>query len=230
MVRYPARLRGGRVWDGLAHASDWYATLARLGGASANDTGVAPGPIRVPVDGVDLLDALASGAPSPRNELVLGLGDRDTRMSRNGAYINETASQGRMKLIVGRQRPWSWVGPRYPNASTPSTVWPPALDCSAGCLFNLTEDPSEDTDIADQHPALAARMAARYDALRAALLQPNDDDGGYGSRAAGGGGDGGNRDAALVGNNEPTDPAACRAMEAAGGFWVPWGNDNATTV
>ena len=81
MVRYPARLRGGRVWDGLAHASDWYATLARLGGASANDTGVAPGPIRVPVDGVDLLDALASGAPSPRNELVLGLGDRDTRMS-----------------------------------------------------------------------------------------------------------------------------------------------------
>lgn len=225
MVRYPARLRGGRVWDGLAHASDWYATLSRLGGASADDTGEAPGPIRVPVDGMDLMDALASDAPSPRTELILGLGNRDSRMTPNGAYINETG-QGRLKLIVGRQRPWSWVGPRYPNASTPSTVWPPALDCSPGCLFNLTEDPSEGVDIAAQHPVLAARMAARYNELRNALLKPNDDDGGYGNGGYAPGNDehAGGHSSAALGNTEPTDPAACRAMEAAGGFWVPWSN------
>lgn len=190
MLRYPRLLgaaRAGAVYDGLVHACDWYATLATLGGASPDDTGEG----RVPIDGLDVLPALASGGPSPRTELLLGMGFENTGSLRSGE----------MKLLVGHQMPSAWVGPRYPNASTPTTVWPPALVCQPGCLYNLTADPREEEDLAAAQPALLQRLLARYGALVANLSAPN-------------GGD----------DAHHQDPAACAAAEAAGGWWTPWGD------
>ena len=190
MLKWPAVLggRAGAVYDGLLHAVDLYATLATLGGASADDTGVG----RVPVDGIDVWQALLTGAPSPRQELLLGMGFENTGSLRR--------ADG-MKLLVGHQRPAAWVGPRYPNASTPSTVWPPAKVCTPGCLYNLTADPREDTDLAAAQPELLQAMLARYGVLVANLSAPNGEDA------------------------RTQDPAACAAAEAAGGWWSPWGGE-----
>ena len=190
MLKWPAALggRAGAVYDGLLHAVDLYATLATLGGASADDTGVG----RVPVDGIDVWQALLTGAPSPRQELLLGMGFENTGSLRR--------ADG-MKLLVGHQRPAAWVGPRYPNASTPSTVWPPAKVCTPGCLYNLTADPREDTDLAAAQPELLQAMLARYGVLVANLSAPNGEDA------------------------RTQDPAACAAAEAAGGWWSPWGGE-----
>ena len=187
MVRYPPLLgaRSGTIYDGLVHASDWYASLATLGGATADDTGEG----RVPIDGLDVLPALASGAPSPRTELLLGMGFENTGSLRSGD----------MKLLVGHQKPSAWVGPRYPNASTPTTAWPPARVCQPGCLYNLSADPREDDDLAATQPATLDRLLSRYAALVANLSAPNGDDAHH------------------------PDPAACAAAEAAGGWWTPWG-------
>eukprot|EP00041_Stephanoeca_diplocostata_P011247 m.182865 g.182865 ORF g.182865 m.182865 type:complete len:715 (+) comp18473_c0_seq2:123-2267(+) len=60
----PQHMRGTQ-WGGAAHAADWYTTIAALAGASVE----ASGPL--PVDGVELFEAITSNATSPRTEIVL---------------------------------------------------------------------------------------------------------------------------------------------------------------
>ena len=62
----PAEQRGS-TWDGLMHAADWLPTLV---------AGVAGAPLPPtrngsrPMDGFDMWDAILSGGPSPRTEIV----------------------------------------------------------------------------------------------------------------------------------------------------------------
>ena len=82
----PAKMVGA-TWHGLAHAADWYTTIADLAGVdSLQGTGhVAP-------DGVKLWDAITSNSSSPRSELVLNI-DSSANFS--------AFRQGRWKLIDG---------------------------------------------------------------------------------------------------------------------------------
>ena len=70
----------------------------------------------------------------------------------------------------------------------------------------MTDDLEERKDLAQapEHQALLTRMLRRYKQLAVQLSAPNGD--------AGGG-------------RLPPSPAACAAMEAAGDWWVPWGDD-----
>ena len=61
MANWPGRIKAGTV-DGLVHAVDVYPTLAKLAGASTAKC--------KPLDGVDVWDTIATGATSPRSEIV----------------------------------------------------------------------------------------------------------------------------------------------------------------
>ena len=48
------------------------------------------------------------------------------------------------------------------------------MDCTAGCLFNVTDDRTEQTDVAKQYPEIVAAMQGRLAALKAGFYS-NDD-------------------------------------------------------
>lgn len=71
-----------------------------------------------------------------------------------------------------------------------------AANCSAGCLYDIRNDPTEHVDLAAALPARAAALRARIAELNATLFLPD------------------------RGND---DGAGCRAALGEGrGFWVPF--------
>ena len=68
---------------------------------------------------------------------------------------------GDWKLILGIQSYGFWQGPVYPNATTNHSS-ELEFNCGGGCLFNIQEDPSEYTDLAQSHPAKFGEMLALF--------------------------------------------------------------------
>eukprot|EP01050_Picozoa_sp_SAG11_P036481 SAG11_NODE_13908_length_633_cov_6.056180_1_plen_177_part_00 len=169
---------------------------------------------RVPIDGIDVFPALLSGGVSPRVELIIGIGavrDPEGRKPPIGSHgaLRVDGVHGKLKLIVGRQRAGTaWVGSHYPNASTPNTTFPPPVPCTPSCLFNLSADLRESTDLQPSQPQLAAAMLQRWQGLAQSLIAPNED---------------GSKDPDS--RSKATDPAACATMLEAGGWWRPWAGE-----
>jgi arylsulfatase B len=208
LKKHPLRI--GSVWDGLMAVADWWPVLCGVAGADPDDTG----PGKVPVDGINVFPALLSDGVSPRTELIIGMGAvRDEEGSQrpigsNGA-LRVDGVHGKLKLIVGRQRAGTaWVGSHYPNASTPNTTFPPPVLCTPCCLFNLSDDLRESTDLHHAQPQLAAAMLQRWNFLAQTLIAPNED---------------GSEDPDS--RSKVTDPAACATMLEAGGWWRPWAGE-----
>jgi arylsulfatase A-like enzyme len=145
----------GTVFSGLSHAADFYPTLAALGGVGAAELADS-GPF--PVDGVDLWPFLSGTQQgNPHDELLVS-GCRQGTKTCNGALF-----VGDLKLIVGKQTPAGWYP--VPNGTTTS-VETVHDDCSAnGCIFNMTADPHERTNLATTEPELLARLLARLSQL-----------------------------------------------------------------
>ena len=117
------------------------------------------------MDGLDLWPLL-SGATgvSPRTEVPVDIKGN-----------TQCLIQGQYKLLVGNQIIAGWEGPTYPNAS--SQVRDPTalhLPCAAGCLFDVLDDPTEQSDIAAAHPAIVAAMRARLAALEPTFYSNNE--------------------------------------------------------
>ncbi len=181
--------RRGLALDGYIHLADWYPTLSALAGAAPHDLPPAPGGNASnmtvpPVDGVDLWPYLTGAAPqSPRTEIMISSED-------NGAII-----AGDMKLILGLQTYGFWQGPVYPNATTDHAS-ETEFDCGAGCLFNISEDPSEYHDLAAARPAELQAMQALWRQRNATAFRPE---------------------------RVPLDPAKCAAArDARGGYLGPY--------
>ena len=113
---------------------------------------------------------------------------------------------GDMKLIVGISVNMAvFTGPTFPNASTPWTsntsIAVPSFACSlpnkAGCLFNVSADPTEHNDLAldPMYSAELARLLARLREVSKTFFNP--------SRGNG-------------------DQQACAQVKANGNFFGPW--------
>ena len=200
--------RAGSVWDGMISVADWWPVLCGLAGADPSDSG----PGKVAIDGIDVWQALLTGSPSPRVELIVGMGAQVTEggpPAGSDGSLRVDGAHGKLKLIVGRQRAGTaWVGSHYPNASTPNTTFPPPVACEPACLFNLSADPREAVDLQPTQPALAASLLKRWQFLAETLIAPNDDS-----------------PEDPYSRSKVTDPAACAAMLGAGGWWGPWGEE-----
>jgi len=127
-ANWPGKIPAGEV-EGLIHAVDLFSTFAGLAGASTEGC--------KPLDGLDVWETIASGAPSPREEIVYNL-----------EPFRGAVRQGDWKLI------WR-------------TMLPASVD-----LYLLPDDPSEERNLAAEHPEKVASMQERLNALAKEAAKP----------------------------------------------------------
>lgn len=151
----PVRLRGTSN-DGMVHIADWYATLCGLAGVDPTDHLAASSGLP-PIDSLDVWPFLV-GATSAS--------PRDTVPVTAGCLV-----QGDWKLIVEQSLPDFWQGPVYPNSSSSDRS---SDHCADGCLFNVVEDRTEQTNLFAKQPARVATMKAELKRLKAGFFQNRD--------------------------------------------------------
>jgi arylsulfatase A-like enzyme len=150
------RVAAFATWDGVIkpgtkvdvplHIVDWFPTLVKLAGGSLDQS--------FPLDGRDAWPAITAGAPSPHDAILL----------------NTTPSGGAIR--VGD---WKFVlnGDKNdetdPNAGRPSPKQKPKETLE---LFNLADDPSEKTNLAETKPEKLAELRRRYEASAREAVPP----------------------------------------------------------
>lgn len=82
------------------------------------------------------------------------------------------------KLMVGTFHFAMWTGPQWPNQTSTAFAannshWSVTADCRHGCLYDLSTDPGEHTDISAAQPTIATRMRARLEQINATVFSPN---------------------------------------------------------
>ncbi len=156
---WAGQIKPGLVINEPLHMVDWYPTLLKLAGASTEQQ-LAP-------DGLDLWPVLTAGAKSPHDAILLNT------TPRNGAI-----RMGDWKLVLGGNIADSEEAP----AATPDAPkkgkkakQPDAKGEAPGGrieLFNLAEDISEKTNLAEQHPDKVKELRARLEAYAKQAVPP----------------------------------------------------------
>jgi len=169
-----------------------YTTFCAIAGVDPTDELAAASGLP-PVDGLNMWPLLSgANATSPRTHVILGSSD-DTDKAGNTIVTGAIRADG-YKLLLGKIQSAFWTGPSYPNAS----VYPTGHeDCgTAGCLFNVFDDPSEYNEISAAHPAIVKDLQARIDDASATVFNPS---------------------------RGKVDPDACtKAFSKHSGFWGPF--------
>ena len=146
----PGRVGPGRVEDRLATTMDLLPTFARLAGAEPGD-GAWP---ELPIDGVDLAPLLEGLlAPELDERLLAYYWPDQLQALRLGRWKLHLPHGYRTVLEVGRH-------------GHPGRQGRDHIDLS---LFDLVADPGETTDLAEEHPAVVARLLALAEAARERL-------------------------------------------------------------
>jgi len=126
VIAWPGKIAAGAVVDEPLHIVDLFPTLIHVAGGTTEGS--------KPLDGKDAWDTIVAGKPSPHDDILLNVNDRQ------GAV-----RAGNWKLVYRR------VGRRGQKRDSYE-------------LFDLGNDPGEKTDLSQQHPdklkALKARLAA----------------------------------------------------------------------
>ncbi len=156
-VRVPAfatwegRIEPGSVVNAPLHMVDWYPTLLTLAGGSLAQS--------LPPDGRDAWPAIAQGAPSPHDAILL-----------NATPLAGAIRVGDWKLIV--RAPGS--NPRDDVHALEVDAKPEAHAAGAESveLFNIAEDPYERHNLAASQPARVAELRGRYDGFAREAVPP----------------------------------------------------------
>ena len=166
IARWPGRIPAGRVSSGLAVMMDLFATTLHVAAAKMPDDRV--------LDGRDILPLFTGEGKSP-HEFVFG--HQNSRLT--------TIRDARWKLHVlrpgiglgGLDKPGqTYVDPRAPDGVTILAPYEQAKvtehpgvktgdEPRPMQLFDLQNDPAEQTDIAAAHPAEVKRLKAAYDVV-----------------------------------------------------------------
>lgn len=196
----PEAMRGKKL-GGLAALWDWYGVFVKLAGGNVTDARAAAAGLP-PVDSVDLWPYLSGQtAVSPRTQLPIGstAGYRDVWGSTPDAIVQaivvaepsddagvpqaETVGAGNgsaaangepqlWKLMLGESPMNGWQGPQYPNVTDTWNAGAAWGECGSGCLFDLTRDPNETTDLAKQMPAKVQELMSKLVAANATTFSP----------------------------------------------------------
>ena len=147
------RVAAFATWDGHIkpgtkiaeplHMVDWYPTLLKLGGATAEQ--------KLPLDGLDLWPTLTQGKPSPHDTILLNA------TPRGGAV-----RAGDWKLVVTDDTD-------DPDDIPPKKKKAPADPVE---LFNLKDDPYEKTNLAAKQPEKVKELRDRLTAFAKQAVAP----------------------------------------------------------
>ena len=165
----PARLRGTRDTEHLVYLLDWYATLSVLAGVDPADDAMFEGAVR-PIDAVDVWPMLTGAndtqprpfTPTSDYGLIHGwwkvvtLGGQSNYYDKNATHVNPAGTN--LPCLAGAQ-------PHSHNIDNPVTG---CVVCNATlpCLFDLSTDPGETTNLAADNPELVAALVAKLDAFQ----------------------------------------------------------------
>jgi arylsulfatase A-like enzyme len=133
---------------------DWYPTLLKLAGASLEQD--------LPLDGKDLWPVLTEGKPSPHEEILL-----------NAAPSGGAIRAGDWKLVVRGDR--SATDETTVPHPKPKKKRPRAKAQAASAaveLFHLTDDPYEQSNLAQDHPEKVQELRSRLDAYARQAAPP----------------------------------------------------------
>eukprot|EP00040_Diaphanoeca_grandis_P008254 m.44565 g.44565 ORF g.44565 m.44565 type:complete len:387 (-) comp19707_c0_seq2:172-1332(-) len=148
----PSSLRG-KVYPGMMHVADWFATLCE----AANNTTTPPSAI----DSISQWTALRTpGAVAPRSEII-----HEVTLDKHGEISVGKIRSGNWNLYVGFPgTPNGWV---HPN----NTITKGPQDCSQdACLFDVSVDVDERSDVAHANSDIVKQLRAR---LKAAAVCPD---------------------------------------------------------
>ena len=146
----PPAVRGSHI-SAMTHTADWLLTLCLIAGGSS---GFCSNDTRADAAGYPAVDSL--------NLWPLLTGENATSPRTGFPASSSTMVRGPFKLLLGDVTDASWMGPLWPNSSSPSRdIQNYTAHCGkGGCLYNVEEDPTEQNDIAAENPAVVAELLA----------------------------------------------------------------------
>ena len=165
IARWPGKIPAGRVSDAFAATMDLFTTVLAATGAKMPDDRL--------LDGHDLMPVFVEGAKSPRELLFEHQGSKLTAV-RDARWKLAVLPARAMVLKPGPDG--KWLDPRAPDGVTILAPYeqyglesPPGVTTgvkpAAMQLFDLQNDPAEQTDVATQHPDEVQRLKAAFDAM-----------------------------------------------------------------
>lgn len=140
---WPGRIKAGGAVDQPMHVVDLYPTLLKLAGVQSEQ--------KLPIDGVDVWEAIAEGKTSPGREVLI-----------NATPNSGAIRVGDWKLVVN--------GNRRDDGEAAGAA--DAEKAAKAELFNLKDDAGERTDVAAENAEKVKALRARYDAYAAAAAPP----------------------------------------------------------
>jgi arylsulfatase A-like enzyme len=145
LATWPGKIKPGTSITTPIHIADWFPTLVKLTGASAEQ--------KFPVDGRDIAEVLTSGASIPEREVLINT------TPRNGAI-----RVGDWKLVINGSKVDNEDGDGKEDAG------PAGKDRTE--LFNLSSDVAEKNDVSAANPEKVKQLLERYEALAAQAAEP----------------------------------------------------------
>jgi len=141
VVRWPARIAGGREVDAMMGYIDVYPTVKRIAGVT--------GPDPNPLDGRDMLDVIQGKAQPPKRDWFsyIAQGSADKTAICDGTWKLVVAGGSVLDVTLDQS-------PRPANSK-------PSLE-----LFRLDRDPGEQTDLAAKHPEILEQLLKRLKEFR----------------------------------------------------------------
>lgn len=185
---------------------DTWSTFSELAGVDPTDHRAAKAGLP-PIDSVSMLDYIAGTSDaSPRSELPMGSTgkhhdewDSDWHTIVKGVIKTDLEQGKKYKLLMYDIPMATWSGPQFPNATTSKEEKFDDIyeHCGLdGCLFELSSDPTEHVNLAEQLPQVRASMMDVLKKHNSTVFAPN---------------------------RGKEDPGACEAaLSKYNGHWGPW--------
>ena len=158
-VNWAGKIKPGSTINEPMHMVDWFPTLLKLAGARTEQKH-AP-------DGRDIWPVLTAGAKSPHDAILL-----------NTTPSNGAIRMGDWKLVLGGNRSddgtenGAKAAPKNAKAKGKKGKQPAGDDGPRIELFNLAEDLSEQTNLADKQPEKVAELRARLEVFAREAVPP----------------------------------------------------------
>jgi len=159
VIRWTAKMQGGRESNMPVNAMDLLPTLCRAAGIDWKTKSKS----KLPIDGRDVLDLLlADGSDAPQEALLYWMGR---------SPVPRAIRVGEWKLFFKRSDALEGPGTsrRSPEQAEALKVLMKSTDGDSPILFNLSEDPGEIIDLSTKFPEKVKELQLKADTMSAEI-------------------------------------------------------------